>query len=331
MLDRIRTTYGALRLARTHPRLETVLDVVRRVHGHDALADVLCDLRSAPPNGLHQFFANHVARGGRHVTANFDTCIEQAGGSGIIHFHGDFSGGIDGLGATLALIQRGFPAELELVLGEALDAATAVVVVGYSGSDAFDVEPFLRRLRDASLRRRMFVWLRYTPGPPALRRSDDERIARHFDAVAHTDIDCVEVSGEPAQTLAALADGWRVPFAIDAAPCAASWTPTVAVDDERRRRASLELAATMGLHQEVTRLLAPREARDPDEWRTAAQTAWAQGRDHEARAIWRRTLAGDDAIARARLDERVGATLWIEGRLLRADRHLQAINRSRAR
>jgi hypothetical protein len=322
-LDRIRRVYGALRLARTHPRLETVLDVVRRVHGPDALADVLRDLRVAPPNGLHQFFAAHLACGGRHVTANFDTCVERSGGVGVVHIHGDFGGGMDTLGATLTRIQRGFPADLENALGELLESVAAVVVVGCSGSDAFDVEPFLRGLRADALGHRTLVWLRYAPGPAAAASSGDERIARHFDAVAHTGIDCAEVGGDPMQTLAGFADAWGVPFAVDAAPCAASWTLTVPVDDGRRRRASLELAAMMGVHQEVSRLLAPCDARDTDEWGIAAQTAWAQGRYREARAIWRCTLAGDDGDTRARLDERVGATLWIEGRLWRANRYLR--------
>ncbi len=108
-LSRLRGYYGALDLARKHPRLETVLDVVRRIHGVDALADLLSDLRQAQPNELHRFFADHLNLGGRHITANFDTCIEACHAENITHFHGSFQDGADALGATLARIQRGFP------------------------------------------------------------------------------------------------------------------------------------------------------------------------------------------------------------------------------
>lgn len=49
--------YLKLRLARSRPRLETLLDVVRRVHGLAELVDVLADLGQPLPNGLHEFFA----------------------------------------------------------------------------------------------------------------------------------------------------------------------------------------------------------------------------------------------------------------------------------
>jgi hypothetical protein len=56
-LDVMQRYYASLRMARSRPRLETVLDVVRQVHGVRVLADLLSDLRSPTPNGLHQFFA----------------------------------------------------------------------------------------------------------------------------------------------------------------------------------------------------------------------------------------------------------------------------------
>jgi hypothetical protein len=53
------------------PRLETLLDVVFRVHGQAVLDDLLSDLAAAQPNALHGFFAQHLIHGGRHITADF--------------------------------------------------------------------------------------------------------------------------------------------------------------------------------------------------------------------------------------------------------------------
>ena len=110
--------YLKLRVPRSRPRLETLLDVVRRVHGLATLVDVLADLRQPLPNGLHEFFAAHASAGGRHITANFDPCIESAASANgrqvnVLHFHGSFADDQSGdsLGATLARIERGFPAE----------------------------------------------------------------------------------------------------------------------------------------------------------------------------------------------------------------------------
>ena len=65
-------------MGRSRPRLETVLDVVNRIHGGNVLLDLLSDLY-ARPNGMHEFFARHLLANGGHLTANFDICIEEAG------------------------------------------------------------------------------------------------------------------------------------------------------------------------------------------------------------------------------------------------------------
>jgi hypothetical protein len=104
MLEELRGAYAALRLARDRPRLESVLDVAAAKHRVDLLDGLLADLRNPPPNGNHQLFAKHTRRGGRHVTANFDTCIERAGGdpAHIAHVHGSFTtDGVEALGARL--------------------------------------------------------------------------------------------------------------------------------------------------------------------------------------------------------------------------------------
>lgn len=78
---RLARYHGSLEIERISLRLETVLQVVDSVHGAGVLEDLLSDL-DGPPNRLHAFFASHLAQGGRHVTMNFDTCIERAAPAG---------------------------------------------------------------------------------------------------------------------------------------------------------------------------------------------------------------------------------------------------------
>lgn len=333
VLDRLQDYYAALELERKHPRLETVLDVVRRVEGLDALSELLSDLRDAAPNQLHRFFAAHLTLGGRHVTANFDTCVEDCGGIGVVHFHGSFVGGTDELGATLSRIQRGFPANIADQLYDAIAAkpVLAIVFAGYSGSDAFDVEPFLRRLPAGSLAGKTAIWLRHTAGEAAVSQASEPRVMRHFEALSRAGADCIEITGKPIEILGAFADAWGIATPTAGHPCPPLSARPSTVNSDTRRRASLELWAAMGLHREVTRLFEERPPQTLGELEIAAQTAWAQGRYREARRLWRRARPGTDEIECARRDERVGATMWVQGRLIHAYLNLRrALARARA-
>lgn len=108
-LERIRDYYAALRVEREYPRLETVLDGVRRIIGLDALVDVLSDMLGPAPNGVHTFLARHLDAGGRQITANFDDCIERSRatstGDELTHFHGSFATDPSGAGAVDAVCE----------------------------------------------------------------------------------------------------------------------------------------------------------------------------------------------------------------------------------
>ena len=313
-LSRLRTYYAALGVERSHPRLETVLDVVRRIHGLDALEAALRNLKEARPNTLHRFFAAHVSRGGSHITANFDTCIEACGASGILHFHGSFIDGVDALGATLARIQRGFPDDIATRLAKALTAAetTLVVFAGYSGSDIFDVQPFLRRLPTGSLTGKSVVWVRHESGTEA-----DPKIERHFELLERAGAACVELGCDTTVALAGLAKAWALPAPSPGAYARPSWSAP-AVSEASRWRATFELWATMGVHREVARLLESRPAQTADELALAAHTSWSQGRYRHAAEQWKQAFDGPDPISRARAAERAGSSLWVQGRLLHA-------------
>ena len=150
---------GGLELvdAQARPRLETVLDTAVGTYGLDLLTDALSDLAAASPNAHHAFFAEHLTFGGRHITANFDACIERrhlrtsavARGQPV-HFHGELDldtsrEDLEALGGRLSVIENGLPAAMQDQLDAILagEDVQALVFVGYSGSDYFDAGPYL--------------------------------------------------------------------------------------------------------------------------------------------------------------------------------------------
>ena len=133
------------------PRLEFLLGIGAATHG-DRAFEVLSDIEHVQPNWLHHFYAEHCAAGGRHATANFDLAIERAGAPvagpiRLIHFHGSLAaGGYAHLGTTLARIQHGLEPDVERNLLTALRDSKWLVVAGYSGSDFFDIDPFMEQV-----------------------------------------------------------------------------------------------------------------------------------------------------------------------------------------
>jgi hypothetical protein len=338
-LERIRDYYAALRVKREYPRLETVLDVVHRIVGADALADVLSDMRRPHPNDVHAFFAHHLDAGGRQITANFDDCIERSRAvpttDELIHFHGSFAVDPCGasLGATLGNIQGGFPPALAEQLRTTLTAPAveAIVFVGYSGYDAFDVAPFLRSLAaECELEGKNVLWVRFRRSGDDIvtvrDRSPDERVEAAFQRLNKAGASCFDVEGEPRAVLVAFAARWGWPADLLPAPppCTSTWTQTLTTTDEQRRRASLELYAMMGLHSAVRRLFAVRAPATPSELELAAHTTAADGRYRDASTLWRAAVPGNAPLDQARREEHVASCWWREGRLLRAYLHLRS-------
>ncbi len=194
-----------------------------------------------------------------------------------------------------------------------------IVFVGYSGSDAFDVEPFLRRLSAGSLAGKTVLWVRYAReqelSVPS--RSTDARVARHLDLLHRAGAVCVEVSGDPVELLERFARAWDLLAPTPSGSCPPAWTP-VTVEPAAGWRASLELWAMMGVHREVRRLLTTQPPRATSEFAISAQTSWAEGRYRQAATQWRRIFPSTDPVSRASRAERAGSVLWVQGRLLHA-------------
>ncbi|HEY1621195.1 MAG TPA: SIR2 family protein [Streptosporangiaceae bacterium] len=325
-----RATGDAARL----PRLETVLGVAAETCGEQSVADILADVCEARPNFLHEIFAAHLARGGRHITANFDGCIEKAadnrfagwrGRGQIFHFHGSLADDPSGLtlGATLARIQGGFSDEQAAVIRGMLVAARFLVVLGYSGSDFFDFDTLIAALPADALAAVHVIWISHSghswhsldPGsrtlPPViglLRR-----------AGARVSVAC----GPTTEFAEGIARSWGLAAAPRQAPDPALRTappPVVAASPAQRRIATFQLYRELGLPGEVAAAIGTAQAAGADPaaiWLARSEMLWEQGRWNALRRIWARGPL-PPGVGPALRAERIGACLWVQGRLVPA-------------
>lgn len=324
LLDALRSAYAALCLPRDRPRLESALDVAAAEHGTDVLGGLLVDLRDPSPNGSHEFFAEHTRRGGRHVTANFDTCIERAGGdpARIMHVHGSFTttGGVETLGARLSRIERGFNVDQKNELDALLTDMDLLVVVGYSGLDYFDVDPYWRDAAARGLfRGRRVVWVNHASDWGLVSgRACQRKQLRIFADIGEAEVH--QVDAPTRQVLNLLAAAWGLPPLPDPPAWQARSEPQVILAPPAQERATTRFLATAGLRGAVRQRLAAHSL-DQEERLWAADAAWAAGRYREAARHWALAYPGDDPVAVAASQERQAACLWLRGRL-RAARQL---------
>ena len=163
-------------LGRSLPRLEHVLERTCTPIGHEGFSragnprDLLALFRDKTPNANHHLIAQHLLRHrGWCITTNFDDCIERAASSripvhildaeqktirvlhaehgtdwGLIKVHGTIEEGVERLWATLADLQFGLPKAMRDRLDEVMRQADVLVVAGYSGTDHFDVNHWIR-------------------------------------------------------------------------------------------------------------------------------------------------------------------------------------------
>lgn len=307
------------------PRLETVLGVVSRVHGEQAVDDSVADVARAEPNRLHRFLAHHLTRGGGHLTANFDECVEKAGATlghapgpgGMLHFHGATGphGGV--LGATLERIEKGFPPDLADRFIDGLRARPVLLVLGYSGGDFFDVDVAVNGLAAGDLTGMRVLWLLHSNHAPHVVTDDKilpPLVAGLRRAGARVDVLC----GPTSVVLDVLCRSWGFPALGDAGARHPD-PPAIAVDDSLREVAALELFLEIGVFTQVRKLLAapPGKASSALIRSATSATLWELGRWNDLRRYWRRVRPAT-AGERVRRRERIGATWWVQGRLVPA-------------
>jgi hypothetical protein len=321
------------------PRLETVLGVVAAVYGDAAVTAVLGDIRAARPNRLHRFFAGHLAQGGRHITANFDGCIEVAADRDypgwdargrLLHFHGSFLDDPSGktLGATLARIQGGFTDLVAAQFRNLFPASGVLVVTGYSGSDFFDVDAAVSAMSPGSLTGLRVIWVAHDDLPwrpvnlPKEPEAYETKIAEvppltmHLRrAGAQVEIFC----GPTIEFIGLLAARWGL-STLGAPEPRTPWDQVLSADPGKRGAATFMLYRELGLHGEIGDMLrsGPPAGVDPREvWLARSELLWEQGRYGTLRRAWLRGAVPPELPAAMR-NERVGACLWVQGRLLPA-------------
>ncbi len=236
---------GASGRPKSAPRLEWVTEHLYRVVGDTALAGFRA-FSDAPPNEQHAFFAAHLALGGRHITMNFDRCIEAspgdpATGDGPLHLHGALSPtGLGDLRTRTLELTRGIGPEDAAAVIDALESSRLLVFLGYSGRDYFDVDPFFRSLARAHpgrLRGLRVIWLEHRGGGEM--RSIDWRRAPVVDgrpilqALEELGASVTYLHGPTRRLLAEAASGWEI-----APPPMTPACGSAAARDESLRRAA---------------------------------------------------------------------------------------------
>jgi len=196
------------------PRLESLLSEVsgvqsvKRDHDFEFLDGFSCFTR-APSNDNHRLLATLIRNGASVVTTNFDTCIEDAfknivpgvqfdetveediyyrtprlAGSGtIIYIHG-IATRVNSLGITVERVKKGLPDSLAARLDDRFTQGSTVGFVGYSASDAFDVNPYLQEKAPKSFPGSFAAFIQHDGGgkPPShvsslLKAFNDPKIA----------------------------------------------------------------------------------------------------------------------------------------------------------
>lgn len=310
------------------PRLEAVLEIAVQVHGAVILETLLRDLLEARPNPLHRFFNRHLCLGGRHITANFDTLIEgDDPDRAPVHFHGALGHGNDSwarLGARLSTLERGFDASMRAELRNTLliGDVRAVVVVGYSGLDYFDMDPFIASIAgELALRGTRVIWMFHDPAalPGRLVQStgsdSDPPLLREL---RRTGVRVTKLHGLTSTLLDHFARRWGIPPLEEEAGTAVRQDhPDVPYP--ARAEATRRLYLHMGMfrsHEQLLRRCAFLRAKV--DLAGSAEIAWQKGNYSEARSRWDLLHAGRDGASGARRLERRAAVLWVRGSYLRA-------------
>lgn len=323
---RLSSLYKELELTNAgRPRLETILDVVVENFGADGLVPLLSSLGNADPNHYHSFLAQHARAGGRQVTTNFDTCVERSGvpEGAVVHAHGAFDpASVSSLGATLSVIRRGIPDGLAAEIDDVLSNCRLLVFIGYSGSDFFDIDPFLRSRHQLLSRTRLVVHdYRANEDLNAVAIAPGDRASSTFLEGVVDEV--VVTSGALSHLLNLLCMTWGFEDVIEQGGPCTEQSPIVGVGDQEKWAATLELYARMGYRSGVIDLARRAGQLRSKERDYVADALWGRGRYREALGHWRLAYRDDRTVgAQAALAEREAAVAWIRGQMLRAERKL---------
>jgi hypothetical protein len=215
-------------------------------------------------------------------------------------------------------------------LTDGLGNADILVVVGYSGRDFFDVDPYWRELNDRRvLAGRRVLWIDHSSSWNVISRSQwSHHQLADFDrggAVVN------QIEAPSRQVLNILAKTRGFAPLTDPTPIPTSSPLLPFLTEVSRDHANLRFFAHAGLNTEVQARLTGRPL-SPEEHGWAAEASWAAGRYREADDHWAKSRPGDSVDDTAFREERHAAVLWIRGELRRADASLTvALQRAKFR
>jgi hypothetical protein len=327
--EKISDLYAIFGIDRKYPRLEAVLDVASKTHGIEILNDLLSDLRQGKPNDLHVFFNRHLKNGGHHVTANFDTLIENGDESvKVIHFHGNFSSNTNDcthLGARLSLIEKGFDTATKKCLMGIFeyDADLTMIIIGYSGLDFFDMDPFIQESIQ-SLKNSIshIIWINHQSDREPQRFeevNDSNKWPSMFKTFYNAGINCQYVNCRTIDFLNLLAIQWGYPQINSNGRKAFQWSCEHILNEDSKKRATLQLYLHMGMFKDFQQLLISHpELTNLVDYEMQAEIAWQHGQYRAALQHWKNAYCGDDCINIAKRLERTAACCWIRGSFFQA-------------
>lgn len=316
---------------RRTPRLEVVLDVLIGAYDEQSvLTGLLGEGDVAPPNDNHKICAGFVEAGAHHITANFDTCIERCftssagrkdAESRVLHFHGRY--GDSRLGARLSNIAGGFEPPIAEALDTIVGETALLLVCGYSGSDFFDVDPWLRTVgRRIDCTNLTVVWLTWNPDVPPWSPTPPVAPAARFGA-GMQGAKILSYAGPVTPMLRDLASRFnsRMVFApVPKMNAAVTPSPTL----RRRVRATIQLAMAFGDVETVRARAEEFLATSVKETRFADSMLVAEA--EQFAGLYKKSLSRLSQLHPANPKERIKvldrriATLTISGHWLRARR-----------
>jgi hypothetical protein len=193
------------------PRLEAVLGEISEVESHTRSGGFnflqgFSGFVQSPFNRNHWRIACLLGAGATVITTNFDLCIEDAyralhpgdmlvrkrignsyryrslhnpAAGDLWHIHG-IAEDVQRLGTTIRIIKEGLPRVFQQFLNTKLRNGCALIFIGYSASDAFDVNLFFEGKAQSEFSRSSVVFIQHGKSKPA---NAATRLARPFGTV----------------------------------------------------------------------------------------------------------------------------------------------------
>lgn len=323
--------------SKTIPRLEAVLDSLYSVIGIDAFPP-LSGCGSAPPNVLHTAAARHILGGGFHVTTNFDQCIEKClprtHHQNVLHLHGIYeSSSLPRLGARISTIASGLPLAIDEQLLLILGRSQAIVFLGYSGSDYFDVNPFFRSLRHrgVDLKHLSVIWLSHGPNQPSSRSWDSRsQGAPILSSSQNCGATVIYLQGDAGILLSELVSAWFLPPVTGSSSTSGPAPHCPLLSPDRKMIATAQLFSSMGIGKEQVAIAPQLETlvgaygHGSPEWikghlllNDGYRNIGRYGDAHK----YSKAIAASSDISRVTSHHRQAGDCWLQGRHLRACRH----------